>query len=344
MILPQLTHYCPTTLRLIDHMGGLVAQTIDILPPEADQVLISVNPKAGRRAASDRARQLAELLKRHGFAVDVSTDLGDLCDRANQWHAEGRLRALVGVGGDGTAAELVNRTDPGVPITLLAAGTANLIAKHFHLGDAPEKLRDTIVAGNLLKLDAGLASGRLFLIMVGCGFDADVVRQVHASREQQSARRGHFGYLSYLKPLLNSIRCYQYPELLVYWDESDHGAADEWSEPLAARWAFVFNLPCYGWGLPLAPEAVGTDGLLDLCTFGSGSLASGLRYLAAAQFGGRHQRMADCRIRRARRFRITAEEPVPYQLDGDFGGYLPLDVEVLPERVSLVVPPRSNTP
>jgi diacylglycerol kinase family enzyme len=316
-----------------------VAQPVDILPPEANQVLISANPKAGRSAALDRAGQLAELLEKHGFAVDLSTDLGEICKRANRLHAEGRLRALVGVGGDGTAAELVNRTDPGVPITFLAAGTANLISKHFHLGHSPERIRDTIVAGRVLKLDAGSASGRLFLIMVGCGFDADVVRQVHASRERHAAKRGRFGYLNYLGPLLRSIRGYQYPEILVYWDVSGQSAADAWSEPLAARWAFVFNLPCYGWGLPLAPEAVGTDGLLDLCSFVGGSLASGLRYLLAAEFGGRHQRMADCRIRRAHRFRITAEEAVPYQLDGDFGGYLPLDVEVLPERVTLVVPP-----
>jgi diacylglycerol kinase family enzyme len=31
---------------------------------------------------------------------------------------------------------------------------------------------------------------------------------------------------------------------------------------------------------------------------------------------------------------------VPYQLDGDPGGFLPLDIEVLPERLTLWVPKR----
>jgi diacylglycerol kinase family enzyme len=37
--------------------------------------------------------------------------------------------------------------------------------------------------------------------------------------------------------------------------------------------------------------------------------------------------------------RIESDEPVPYQLDGDPGGLLPVDVEVLPERLRLVVTP-----
>ncbi|MHC4177577.1 MAG: hypothetical protein ACYSWU_08725, partial [Planctomycetota bacterium] len=63
----------------------------------------------------------------------------------------------------------------------------------------------------------------------------------------------------------------------------------------------------------------------------------GLRYTAAVLLG-RHQAMADCTTRRVRRLRITSEAEVPYQLDGDPGGFLPVDVEVLPGRLALVVP------
>ena len=318
-------------------------QTASRLPPEADQVLISVNPKAGRGSASQRVDRLVELLGQHGFHVEISTDLAKVSARADQLHAQGQLRALVGVGGDGTAAELVNRTAPGVPITLLAAGTANLISKYLGLVGTPEKLCQTIAAGTLLRLVAGVASGRLFLVMVSCGFDAEVVQRVHTHRES-GGRGGHIGYLSYIRPILESIRSYEYPEIRVYCDEPGDGHAEDQSSPVIARWAFAFNLPCYGWGLPLAPEAVATDGLLDLCTFERGSLLQGLRYLAAAQFGGRHRRMPDCRIRRAGRFRMTSDKQVAYQLDGDPGGFLPVDVEVLPGRLTLVVPPSEEEP
>jgi diacylglycerol kinase family enzyme len=305
-----------------------------ILSAEADQVLIAVNPRAGRRSMGGRVDRLVEVLGQQGLMPMVCSELDKICPQANQLHALGRLRALVGVGGDGTAAALVNRTDPGVPITLLPAGTANLLAKQFGLPEDPEKLGAMIKAGAALRLDAGLAAGRVFLSMIGCGFDAEVVERVHAFR--RGHKSGHISYLSYLKPILQAIRSYRYPEIQIYCDEACETAADRTS-PILARWVFACNLPRYGWGLPLAPAAVATDGLLDLCVFTQGSLWHGLRYVMLTQLGC-HQALADCVVRRVRRFRMTAESPVAYQLDGDPGGHLPLDVEVLPGRLTLVVP------
>jgi diacylglycerol kinase family enzyme len=99
----------------------------------------------------------------------------------------------------------------------------------------------------------------------------------------------------------------------------------------------VFNLPCYGGGFRVAPQAEGSDGLLDVCSFRRGQLWHGLGY-AAAVLLGRHQRAADCTTGRVRRLQLTSTGQVPCQLDGDPAGYLPLDVEVLPGRLRLIVP------
>jgi diacylglycerol kinase family enzyme len=52
-----------------------------------------------------------------------------------------------------------------------------------------------------------------------------------------------------------------------------------------------------------------------------------------------HENWGDCQIVRTRKLRIEAEGPVPFQLDGDLGGALPIDIELLPRRVTLLVPP-----
>jgi diacylglycerol kinase family enzyme len=301
-------------------------------------VLLSLNPKAGRRSAARRVDRLVDLLRGQDFQVNIYTDLAEVSAEANRLHAAGRLRALVGVGGDGTAAELTNRTHQGVPLTLLAAGTANLLAKHLRLSGKPQRLCQTIAGGRLVRLDAGRVNGRLFLVVLGCGFDADVVQRVHTVREN-NPQGAHISYLSYLKPILRSIRSYGYPEIRVYCDPPRDQAGEDQPPPISARWVFVCNLPRYGWGLPLAPQADGKDGLLDLCTFRRGSLFRGLWYAAAAQLGGSHRRLGDCVIRRGRQFRITSEKPVEYELDGDPGGMLPLDVEIVPNRLTVVVPP-----
>lgn len=309
------------------------------LPASATGVVISVNPKAGRHAVADKIRALQGLLVDRGLTVEIHDRLERVAELANAWHAEGTLRAVVGVGGDGTAAELSNRLTVGAPLTLLACGTANVLAKHLGLDDNPHRLCQTILAGRVLRMDAGQAGGRLFLAMFGAGFDARVVERLHAWR---AARGGsHISYLSYLKPILESIRTYDYPEIQVDCLDPPEKQAPRGTFPLPARWVFLLNLPRYGWGVRLAPQAASDDGLLDLCTFRHGSLWNGLRYAAAAQLG-LHGRMPDCTLGRGRRFRLSSDRPLPYEVDGDPGGQLPVEVEVLPGRLTLLAPAASS--
>ena len=258
--------------------------SISTIPRHADRVAILVNPKAGPKAAAKPcADRLAERLQEQGFKTEMFTDLGEAAAQANRWHAEGCLRTLVGAGGDGTAAELANRTADGVPITLLPAGNSNLLARYFCLRREPEFLCRTIVDGLAARIDAGMANGRIFLMMVGCGFDADVVRRVHEHRT------GHISLRTYFKHVVQAICSYEYPEIRVHWEEEGEAVP-----PLSARWMFVFNLPCYGGGFRIAPHSDGSDGLLDLCTMRGAPVARPVvRGLGAAEAAPTHERLDD---------------------------------------------------
>jgi diacylglycerol kinase family enzyme len=289
-------------------------------------VVILINPKAGSKDSRPWAEQLANRLKSEGFQAELFTDLAAAAAQANQWHAEGCLRAFVGAGGDGTAAELVNRTVEGVTLAVLPTGNSNLLARYFHFHRNPELLCQTLVEGVTTRIDAGLANGRIFLLMAGCGFDGEVVRRVHGQRA------GHIHSTSYLKPVAEAAWQYPFPEIQIDCEE-----ADGTSRHLSARWLFVFNLPCYGGGFRIAPHADGFDGLLDICSFRRGGRWSGIQYVSAIRLG-LHQHLADWTTCRARRIRITSNEQVPYQLDGDPGGLLPLDIQSLPGRLTLLMP------
>ena len=316
------------------------------------QVVVSINPKAGAGSAANRVARLVQLLRQEGLNVAVLTNLDEVAAESNRLFAEGRLRTLIAVGGDGTAAELVNRTVPGLPLTVFPAGNENLLARHFGLGPTPQECCHTVVEGATVQRDAGRAGApgtpgrRIFLIMVGCGFDADVVRCLHLRRT------GHVTRASYFSPIMASIRHYDYPELRVYWSEDGvansgvpfdqepgDGGPGQAPETMTdgLRWLFAFNLPCYGAGLQIAPEADGSDRLLDVCTFRQGGLWHGLCYTVAV-LTGTHRWLTDFAQRRVGRLRVTSDSKVPYQLDGDFGGFLPVEIEVLPKRLTLVVP------
>ena len=314
-------------------------------------VLISRNPMSGRKSSQPRAERLAKLLRQQGLTVEISTDLDEVTAKANELHAAGRLRVLVGVGGDGTAAELLNRTNDGVPLTLLPAGNANLLAKLFKIGFSPARLADMIAAGRLCRLDVGRANGRFFLVTFGAGFDAEIVEQVHATRKERFASGnrggGHVTNMSYVRPILRVVNSYRYPKIHVEAFERPDDESPTFTDEMP--WAFVFNMNRYAWGLPLVPGAKGDDGRLDHCLLAGGSMWAGGLYVMFAQVGGLHRYLPGVRLGQAVRYRIQpadAEASVAYQIDGDPGGRLtrenPVEIDLVPRRLTFLVPPTTR--
>jgi diacylglycerol kinase family enzyme len=300
---------------------------IDLAP--LDRVLIVCNPSAGSRHRADDIRDLKAALEECSLVPEIVTDLEALGPLAAALQKSGRLRAIVAAGGDGTVAEVVNRTASTTPITVFPLGTANLLAGYFGIRRDARAMAQMVATGSLVRLDAGQANGRVFLLMAGCGFDADVVQRLHRRR-----RGGHISYWTWAQPILQSIRSYKYPTVRVTSQPSDTAEPEVVQ---AAHWAFVVNMPVYAAGLNVAPQASAADGLFDVCTFDGGSLWHGLKYVAHI-FLRRHERLSAYQCRMATRVRFEADEPVPYQLDGDPGGMLPLEITMLPARITLLVP------
>ncbi len=302
-------------------------------------MVILVNPTAGAGAAGQQVDQLRRRLEQAGLSVETVWDIEALRRSVGQ-PRDRSLRAVVAAGGDGTVSAVVNATPPETPITVLPLGTENLLAKYVEHPFSLSALCHAIVHGASVAVDAGRAGDRLFLLMVGCGFDAHVVHGLH------QRRRGPIRHAAYIKPILDAIRRYEYPEIRVWCAPSGEAARSvagpdgvtgggAWSV-LHGRWVFVVNIPKYAGGLRIMPEARGDDGLLDICLFQRGSWLQGVRYLTGI-LRGRHQRWPDCRRVMAARIRIESDGEVPYQLDGDPGGLLPVDVAIVPARVRLVV-------
>jgi diacylglycerol kinase family enzyme len=149
---------------------------------------------------------------------------------------------------------------------------------------------------------------------------------------------------------MRTIGSYDFPEVKVEvlegGDETVYGQkrSDDAAKLVSpytlehGRWVFVFNLPCYGWGLPLVPKAVGTDGKFDHCIFDGKSFWHGFKYAAFGQCGSLHRRLSDVRLGQATKYRLTTDGEVPYQLDGDPGGKLPVEIEMLEKRFTVLVP------
>jgi diacylglycerol kinase family enzyme len=288
-------------------------------------VIVSVNPKAGNGSRGGRVERLVELLEQNRLDPVVLTNLDEVAERANIENNAGRLRALIGVGGDGTVTELANRIGPSVPLVMLPAGTENLLARHLGWSADPESLAKSIVNCRTTQIDAGRANGRLFLIMFSTGVDADVVRRV------DQARGGHISHWTYAVPIIKSFFGFRFPELQIGYNGSQRRGI---------YWIGSFNVPRYGGGFRFAPEANPYDGRLDTC------MSSNRGILRTAYFLWRVVRQTHLSMKKIDLEKIDTtfhvktvdDTPADYQLDGDPGGQLPVKIEPVRKAITIVLP------
>jgi diacylglycerol kinase family enzyme len=304
-------------------MPSMPTNTISNIDSAARCVLIFHNRKSGASNQNDTVADLVRELGKLGMETRVVDDIDQMVTATAQSLAARQLRTVVAAGGDGTVSLLFNKIES-VPIAVLPLGTANLLAKYLEIRRDPAEVALMIAEGKYINLDVGRVGNRYFLVVASCGFDAEVVHRIHAGR------RGHITYWSYAMPVIRSICGYRFPAMRLFADGI---------ELAPAKWAFVFNVPRYALDLGLIGDAVGSDGALDLCTFQRGGFFNGLYYFFAVLFGF-HRRTAGTFIRRFKTLRIDAEQQVPVQLDGDPAGYLPVEIEVLPARLAVIVPKR----
>ncbi len=310
---------------------------------EKNHILIAANPKSGSRSRQDLIESLIIRLQDEGWQTTICGQLEDLQNQVTTLDQCGVLRTVIAAGGDGTVSAVASRSAPHIPIAILPLGTENLLAKHIGCTLDLAQLTRSIKQLETLRLDCGTANDRLFLVMVGVGFDAHVVK------EMNRVRRGHIQRWSYAAPITRSLWLYRFPKLRITANGVVQQTLDSplLKEPVihdhiqwSARWVFVANVPRYAGGLPIANWAACDDGLLDICSF-RGGLARSFRYLLYLA-ANRHRTLSSFRTEAATSLHIESDAPVCYQIDGDYGGMLPVDIKVLPKRLCLVRPDVSN--
>jgi YegS/Rv2252/BmrU family lipid kinase len=289
-------------------------------------LLIIGNPIAGRGKTSQRVEKLAGLLKHNGHRVEVflSEKPGDASLRAASIAAD--LHRIVVAGGDGTLNEVLNGlVDPSaLPIVHMPSGTANMLARELNIPTKVSDVARLVDTGHILRIDMGLASGRRFLLVAGVGFDSFVTLQLKEMRGQT------LGYRGYLKPIIKASLGY-YPTNVKVWVDD--------LAPITGQMAMVLKTRYYGGVFVFAEEARLDSGFFHIRVFPRGTRSAILKYGVAGLIR-KISRLSEVTCLKGRRVRIEAEAAVPVQLDGDHCGWTPVEMEIQPGVVPMVVPPR----
>ena len=277
-------------------------------------MLIIYNPAAGQRRRQRLNRALA-WLDRHGctHAVAETTHPGHAAALARTAAAAGAT-LVVAAGGDGTIAEVAAGLDgSGAAMGVLPLGTANVFAWELGIPIRPEAAAALLATGRTACVHPGVArfgdgSVRLFVQMLGAGFDAAVVEALDLGLKRR------FGRGAYVWGAMRQLRRYGFPPLRVVFAD---GA-------VAARSVIVTKGRFYAGRHLLAPAAAMARPGFQVALFpGAGPLATAA-YGAALPLN-LLPHMPGVVLRRADWVRIEGDG-VAVQADGDPAGRLPVEV------------------
>lgn len=285
-----------------------------------NNTLVILNPAAN----SDRA-------KRWRSRVETLAQGCTLCATARPGEAEAFARnavtegfeKIVAAGGDGTINEVVNGlAGSDAALGLLPMGTVNVFAMELGLPSHDlEMCWDIIEGENTRLIDLPSANGKYFVQLAGVGLDAQVVKETSAVLKR------NFGPLSYLISAAQ-IATRRPPRLFI---ESEDSPITEGS------FVLVGNGRRYGGPFPFFKHAVIDDGLLDVVAFKQIGYLEIIKYLQEVFFSS-DIRMPEVEYFQTRRLRVTSEQEVPVELDGELVGNCPVQFQMR-ERTLRVLSP-----
>jgi diacylglycerol kinase (ATP) len=313
--------------------------------------LLIYNPTSGGR----RQRRFQEIEQ----AVRILKDAGitaELAPTSEAGHAQEIARLAVGArremviacGGDGTINEIINGlAGSRLPMALLPAGTANILAKElgipWDIPRAAKLIPDSVIqrialgmatraGGNGNDYTAAMPEqGRYFLSVGGAGPDGAIVNGVDGALKKK------VGVVAYWVEGMKQLLTYDFPEMRVRSNGTDH----------LASIIVVGRTANYGGPFKITTEATLFE---DSFEFLTNSTRSRLQYLAClpALWLGKIRGMQGIKMWKSTEVicESAGEQTVWAQVDGEPIGALPLKFSIVPDALSLVTPAtlRTNSP
>jgi len=293
-----------------------------------------VNPFAGRRAAE---KQWPILLRSIGKEADkVDTFWSQYPGHSELLAASARRSGydrVIAVGGDGTLFEVLNglwweeqRQMPS--LGMVPFGTGCDYIRNFEVGKETVARVRAAVAESTIKVSIGRCRyqvddgirQRVFAMVLGLGFDAEVVRRLNSSSFPRSSR------LSYAVNALAALRALR-PYIL-------NGVID--NSPFRADAVFfAAALGCsFGKGVRIAPDASPIRNQFELVHAAPVSPLSLFPPILRAYMGLRYETPAITRLK-GETARLRSSAPIMFQADGELLGQTSeIEIELIPDAIS----------
>jgi YegS/Rv2252/BmrU family lipid kinase len=294
------------------------------------RILVIVNPSAGQHRTARLRSTIVDYFAE--FDIDHDLRLVQEHDDTVKWtrtaFAEG-FDLVVVAGGDGTvrhATEGLMRSGAQVPMAVIPTGTVNFVARSISMPLDVRKALSAIMSGKVEHFDVGYLPehDRYFAFVCGAGYDGHII---HDTPRELKKKIGFLAYLAMGVKQVFAVR-----RVSVELEMDDVTKKMRAHTVMAVNIGSISNL---NW--TFGPNIDPHDGKLNIAVMSTRSLWGSIivifRILAKRFFGYAHLRHFE-----ARRVRVSADPPLPFQVDGDPLGTTPFLAVVIPKALQFVVP------
>ncbi len=310
----------------MDYISLFIQEVYLVIPenliPMRKRMAVIQNPASGGSPGFlEKTLQALETLK-IDFQVIRTRRAGEGLELARRIAAEQDWDAVIAAGGDGTCNEVASGLlGAAIPMGVIPIGTANVLATEIGLTPTPESIAHTLAFGEVRSVCLGQMNDRIFLLMVGSGWDARVVAGV------SSRLKKFLGRWTYAMQAVKQIWKVPSSSLQIFLENKMENG----------DWVIVCNAGHYGGKYLIAPQARLEDPTFQVLIFnGHGSLGR-IKDLFALWLR-RPGLSKGIRIFVTDQVRITGGPSELVQVDGDLAGDLPVEISVASQRLNLIVP------
>ncbi len=296
------------------------------------RTLVVVNPTARHGVTQSLVPLVTSLLDGNlDYDMVLTEHPGHAVDLAA---SADRYDTVIAVGGDGTVHEVLNGimrlpTHQRPAFTLLPTGSGNDYRRTLGISTDLATAVRQILAGTRTRMDVGVINGTYFANSIAIGLDA----RVTARAAEIKTSTGWSGIPLYLRALMYVLfrMFYSHPVTIAF-----DGAPSENRDLLLVA---VTNGPTYGGGFRITPDARPDDGFLDVCTIERVSLPGALWRLPFV-IVGKHTWMKPVSMERHVSIKLTSENPIEGQVDGEVMLARTYDIRIEPLGIEVIVPAR----
>lgn len=287
---------------------------------------IIYNPTAGRELFRKELPDVLEKLEKAGYetSAHATNGEGDATEAA-RIAVERKHDLVVIAGGDGTINEVIQgiaEAEYRPKIGIIPAGTTNDFARALAIPRDTKAAVDIILQNNVKALDIGKVNEKYFINIAGGG---DLTELTYDVPIKLKAALGQLAY--YMKGIEKLPSLKPVSTVIEYDDNVFEGEI---------MLFLVANTNSVGGFEKLAPNALIDDGYFDLIILKKTNLAEFLR-IATAALRGAHVDDEKIIYAQAKRIKITPNEKMLLNLDGEYGGELPGEIVNLKQHIEFFV-------